>query len=640
MVAPAAVPLQVDDTPEIGFAWWLKWPSPAGQDPQRMGPARRRPVRANKNYALALALYLENRDGRGSDLPEVTKIEAKTLKQVLEIISEKTTKYKLNKDGSTEPKGNVAACGSFWWYGEKQGKMGARPCGCHNTRLCTLCALAEADKLAAGANDFIFKEVLPAAEPYLRGRLECLIRTPTVPVHKAISARLEQLQLEEKKLDRWRGEVNRLGRDAWDVLELGHPEGEIAGLQSVQLYGEGNPAEPHIHFHHTELPVVLVHEWKDVERLVFRKVVEYPRLDIEWMGKQQAFDDSVTGGWRVVKEHKGGTRQESRRKVVRERSKDFDVRPIKAMVPKELMKHQRWEWGRRQLLAAKRLDVHLPTVAGFISAERLQVAFRRQWESLAVMDRAMDERAKVQLALAATSKRAKAAKTKAKARIATWDRRIADAHGRHRANAVKLNPAMEGDLHHAFRRIGPGGYENAKGAVSYSARAPLIDLVSGLQGQGRYTWTGPKLYNGQEPNPAKYGPGARWTGIITRGGYPVYDRELPQEDVVRSIARIAEVPPKWPRLRWMGWTSQGQIKAVMKALGWERLKETPEPQFSGVLLVPVARWDDGLIFEYLSDRDTQLALRWLELSTMPVTEDGQSKVGGRRASWRPRDGPP
>jgi len=228
---------------QLGFLdWWKGWPD---------GGPKRAPIRAYPGYARALAYYLEHtanaRGGsRYGSLQDALRLNM-PLGQALDIIRGKRQKvHRRDIDAVSSP----ADC-AVLWYGDEDK---ARPCGCDDNRICPLCGSKEADTLAKDACDFLYGEFLEAVKPKV-GKLECMGAAWEIPLHKRLSAELERLMGVEP--ERYRKEVNRMLGEMWEVIQLAYPEGRIAGYQSVQLYGESNPGEPHFHGHHVLAPVVM-----------------------------------------------------------------------------------------------------------------------------------------------------------------------------------------------------------------------------------------------------------------------------------------------------------------------------------------------------------------------------------------------
>jgi len=237
----------------------------------------------------------------------------------------------------------------------------------------------------------------------------------------------------------------------------------------------------------------------------------------------------------------------------------------------------------------------------------------------------------------------------------------------------KRKPVLEGDVHlqyFGFKRGYQAAIKAAKGYLGYQARWPGKDLVGGLRGDGRhYTWTGPM---GSKPKPEVYGEGASFTGRYTKGGHPLYERDLSPADVARAIWRLDKFPAKFPRLRWRGFLSTGNMGKVMDWLDWEQVKPEPEEEkepIEGELLQPVGRYkaeievvpvgssvdedgqeqfigtlekkiEGGLRFEAVSD-GLEVRVPWSHLRLGPVGFNGEALVKGRSKVWvkKIRDGP-
>ena len=301
---------------QLGFPWWKGWPGGKGKDgkPGRSVWAKRAPIRAYPGYVKGLAYYLEHTDdarGRWSFLGmQDTALVDMGLGVALDII--RTKRRKGHKKGKDEEKfSSLVGCGVKWFGNES----GVRPCGCDDKRLCSLCGCKEADGLGKDACDFLYGEFLEAAR-LLVGKLECVGSAWEVPLHKRLSAELDWLMAVNPKL--YRKEANRMLGEMWEVIQLAYPEGRIGGHQSLQLYGEGNPAEAHFHGHHVVAPVLL-------------EAAPAKTCRVNNLGRV-----SETNGWAPV-----------------------GVKPLPGFIPPEVLERQRFDWGRRQINLARRLSVPL-----------------------------------------------------------------------------------------------------------------------------------------------------------------------------------------------------------------------------------------------------------------------------------------
>jgi len=284
------------------FPWWRDW---LGE-----GWSRRAPIRAYPGYIKGLAYYLEHTDdARGGSDTEGPMQGQLPLDQpvgaALDFIREYRVKIHKN-DTCSSP----ADC-SLLWFGTSEE---ARPCGCDDKRLCSLCGPKEADRLAKDACDFLCGEFLEAALPKLEGELETMGSAWEIPLHKRLSAALERLMTDDP--ERYRKEVNRISGEMFEVIQLAYPEGRIAGYQSLQLYGESNPGEAHFHSHNVVAPVLMVGDvWEDLR------------------------DDQG--------------------KLADRRPGVFKFKPLPGFIEPDALETMRFEWGRRQINLARRLKVSL-----------------------------------------------------------------------------------------------------------------------------------------------------------------------------------------------------------------------------------------------------------------------------------------
>jgi len=191
--------------------------------------------------------------------------------------------------------------------------------------------------------------------------------------------------------------------------------------------------------------------------------------------------------------------------------------------------------------------------------------------------------------------------------------------------------------------------KRAKGYLGYQARWSGQDLVKGLKGDGsRYTWTG---RIGSDPKPEIYGDEARFAGY-TKGAMPVYERNLSPEEVCQAIRRLDLWPEKFPRLRWRGFLSTGNVKGVMEGMSYRQEKVEPEEgsSLAGELLRPVGVWGQfkdrvegkgsgGRVFK-VEGGEREVLVSWAGLKLGPVGFNGTSLVKGRKKCWvRVRAGP-
>jgi len=284
------------------FPWWRDW---LGE-----GWSKRAPIRAYPGYVKGLARYVQHTDDArgGSDTGSQMQGELSLDQPVgaaLDFIREYRVKIHKN-DAHSSP----ADC-SLLWFGTSDE---ARPCGCDDKRLCSLCGPKEADRLAKDACDFLYGEFLEAASLKLEGELETMGSAWEIPLHKRLSGALQRLMADDP--ERYRKEVNRISGEMFEVIQLAYPEGRIAGYQSLQLYGESNPGEAHFHSHNVVAPVLMI---GDV--------------------------------WEDLRDDKG--------KLADRRAGDFKFKPLPGFIEPDALETMRFDWGRRQINLAKRLRIPL-----------------------------------------------------------------------------------------------------------------------------------------------------------------------------------------------------------------------------------------------------------------------------------------
>jgi len=288
------------------FPWWRDWFGGEW--------ARRAPIRAYPGYVKGLACYFKHTDDARGGLDTGGSMQGELpldqpIGKALDYIREwRVRKHKKGDD--EERQSSVADCAVLWFGNEDQ----ARPCGCDDKRVCPLCGAKEADRLAKDACDFFYGEFLEAALLKLEGELETMGSAWEIPLHKRLSAALERLMTDDP--ERYRKEVNRISGEMFEVIQLAYPEGRIAGYQSLQLYGEGNPGEAHFHSHNVVAPVLMV---GDV--------------------------------WDDLRDDKG--------KLADRRPGKFKFKPLPGFIERDALGMMRFDWGRRQMNLAKRLGVPL-----------------------------------------------------------------------------------------------------------------------------------------------------------------------------------------------------------------------------------------------------------------------------------------
>jgi len=577
---PPPVPKQ-----QLSFAWWKTWGKPKeGKDGKvKTRWAKCAPIRGHAGYARALAYYLEKIasawGGNGKTLSDIS------LQEALGIIRSLRWRKHTKRGGHVvKTVSSPADCGVLWYGNE----AGARPCGCGDNDICSLCGPAEADYRARVASEIMYGEFLLASQG-LVGKLECMGSGWTVPLHKVLSANLERLwELDPKT---FRVELNRVLTDMWAVVELAYPEGKIGGYQSVQTYGESNPGEAHFHGHHVVAPVM----------------VEVKVGAVRSKGK----------GW--VPE---------------------SVKPLPGFVSPETLEKMRLEWGRRQIVLAKRWKVPLTAVG---------VKYDEAGKPFLVGD--------VQLRYFGLKK--------------GYDK------------ALK---AAKGYLQYQSRWPGQDLVEGLKGdGETYTWTGPVGKKPEGATASyftGMYTSTKQAIYQRQlspedlvkaiwrmDKWPEKY-PRLRWRGCLSTSnvkevmgflGWEEKEAEPPAVDEIGYAELLELVSEELEReaaelglVREEGESAIDFVDRVLTAMGSGREEGEPD----GELLVrvaeqvglnvrlpcevlkPVGRTAEGLLFR--ADIDgVELLVRWKRLALEPAALDGGNLWAARKKVWGPkvRDGP-
>jgi len=237
--------------------------------------------------------------------------------EVLAVIRYKRQKvHKRDIEAVSSP----ADCGRLWYGNEDM----TRPCGCDDKRVCSFCGVKEAEQLGKDASDFLYDEFLEAVKPVV-GRLQNMGAAWELPLHKGLSAEMENLMAVNPK--RYQKEVNKILGEMWKVIQLAYPEGKIGGHQSLQLYGESNPGEPHFHGHHVVAPVVLETAPAKTSRVNRMGVVSE---QISWA--------------------------------------PIGAKPLPSFIAPEVLERLRFDWGRRQINLANRLGFPLPELGVDVSS--------------------------------------------------------------------------------------------------------------------------------------------------------------------------------------------------------------------------------------------------------------------------------
>jgi len=282
----------------------------------------RAPIWLHPGYAKGLAHYVQYTDGarggypfRGMQAPLPLEWD-----EVLAVIRCKRQKvHKRDIEAFSSP----ADCGRLWYGNEDM----ARPCGCDDKRVCSFCGVKEAERLGKDACDFLYDEFLLAVGPVKVGRLQNMGAAWELPLHKRLSAEMEKLMAVSPK--RYQKETNTMLGEMWAVIQLAYPEGKIGGAQSLQLYGESNPGEPHFHGHHVVAPVVLETAPAKTSRVNQMGVVSE---QISWA--------------------------------------PIGAKPLPSFIAPEVLERLRFDWGRRQINLANRLGVPLSELGVDVSSGR------------------------------------------------------------------------------------------------------------------------------------------------------------------------------------------------------------------------------------------------------------------------------
>jgi len=279
----------------------------------------RAPVWLHQGYARGLAHYVQYTDDArgGSSFRGMQASLSLEWDEVLAVIRYKRQKvHKRDIEAFSSP----ADCGRLWYGNEDM----ARPCGCDDKRVCSFCGVKEAEQLGKDACDFLYDEFLEAVKPVV-GRLQNMGAAWELPLHKGLSAAMENLMAVNPK--RYQKETNTMLGEMWEVIQLAYPEGKIGGQQSLQLYGESNPGEPHFHGHHVVAPVVL-------------ETAPAKRSSVNRMG--------------VVSEQMSWA--------------PIGAKPLPSFIASEVLERLRFDWGRRQINLANRLDVSLSELGVDVSS--------------------------------------------------------------------------------------------------------------------------------------------------------------------------------------------------------------------------------------------------------------------------------
>ena len=213
---------------------------------------------------------------------------------------------------------------------------------------------------------------------------------------------------------------------------------------------------------------------------------------------------------------------------------------------------------------------------------------------------------------------------------------------------------------HQVERSRASEKTRADAYLAYQARWMGKDFFSGLTRGGGYTWTAP---TGVTPD-GDYFDHEHFTGKYTSTAQPIFKREMSLDDGAHCVWRLDALPANFPRLRWRGVMAPGNIRAIMEALGQQKI-DRPRPdsevdsfQEARMLFKPVGKSGVGLKFkDYLTDEQIDAIplvfdpvknhwafpereiylVEWDRLSTQPVAMDvfGTSLVSRRKQVWVP-----
>jgi len=326
----------------------------------------------------------------------------------------------------------------------------------------------------------------------------------------------------------------------WEVIQLAYSEGKIGGHQSLQLYGEGNPGEPHFHGHHVVAPVML-------------ETVPAKRSSVNKMG---VVSEQIT--WAPI----GG-------------------KPLPSFIAPEVLERLRFDWGRRQINLANRLDVPLSELGVAVSSGKpvLEGDVHLQYFGFKKGYPKAVQRAKGYLGYQAR-----------------WP-------------GKDLVSGLRGDGRH-YTWTGPVGSKPKPEVFGEGARFvgyaqgghPVYERELSPSDVARAIWRLDKF-------PAKC-PRLRWRGFLSTGN-------------------VKKVMKDW--LDWM--QVKPEPEEGKEPIEGELLK--PVGKFRGK-----EKGEGGLRFEAVSD-GLEVRVTWKNLKLGPVGFGGKSLVKGRSKCWKPqvRDGP-
>jgi len=530
----------------------------------------RAPVWLHQGYARGLAHYLEHTDDarggypfRGMQAPLPLEWD-----EVLAVI--RCKRQKLHKR-DIEAFSSPADCGRLWYGNEDM----ARPCGCDDKRLCSFCGVKEAEQLGKDACDFLYEEFLMAVAPVV-GRLQNMGAAWELPLHKRLSAEMENLMAVNSK---WcQKETNKMLGEMWEVIQLAYPEGKIGGQQSLQLYGESNPGEPHFHGHHVVAPVVL--------EMAPAKTSRVNRMGVV----------SEEMGWAPV-----------------------GAKPLPSFIAPEVLEELRFDWGRRQINLANRLGVPLSELEVKYAVWDIEWV-GKAWEVVGKRKPVLE--GDVHLQYFGFQKGYHTAIKAAKGYLgyqARWP-------------GKDLVGGLRGDGRH-YTWTGPMGSKPKPEVFGEGARFvgyakgghPVYERELSPSDVAKAIWRLDKF-------PAKC-PRLRWRGFLSTGNVKRVMKDWLDWEQVKPEPEEEKEPIEGGLLQPVG-RYKAEIEVVPVG---SSVDEDGQEQFIGTVEKKI---EGGLRFEVVSD-GLEVRVPWSHLRLGPVGFNGEALVKGRSKVWvkKVRDGP-